>query len=103
VENKPKFMELASNYKENDNIAFLTLSVDSSTERWKNFLKKDGVNNHTQELLIPDGINAQFGKKYSVTTIPRYILIDTNGLIINANLPDPSNGMGTIIDELLAK
>ena len=102
LKNRPDFMAMASKYKESYEIVFLTLSVDSSTEKWKSFIKKEGAKDDTQELLIIKGIDTQFGKSYSITTIPRYILIDRDGLIVNANLPDPSDGLEAIIDELLS-
>ena len=100
--NRPDFMAIASKYKESDEIVFLTISVDSSTEKWGRFIKKEGDKNDTQGLLIIDGMNTQFAKSYSITTIPRYILIDTKGLIVNANLPDPSDGLEAIIEGLLS-
>ena len=102
LESRPEFEDIASKYKDSGEIVFLTLSVDSSTDIWKNYIKKEGVNSNTQELLIIKGIDTQFGKSYSITTIPRYILIDTEGLIVNANLPKPSQGLDAIIDELLS-
>ncbi len=102
LDNRPDFMAMATKYKGSDEIVFLTLSVDSSIERWRKFIKKEGVKEDTQELLIINGMNTQFGKSYSITTIPRYILIDTDGLIVNANLPSPSDGLESIIEELLA-
>lgn len=102
LESRPEFEDIASKHKDSDKIVFLTLSVDSSTEKWKSYIKKEGANSYTQELFIINGIDTQFGKSYSITTIPRYILIDTKGLIVNANLPAPSDGLEVIIDELLS-
>ena len=102
LESRPEFKDIASKHRDSDKIVFLTLSVDSSTEKWKSYIKKEGVNNDTQELLIIKGMDTQFGKSYSIKTIPRYILIDTKGLIVNANLPKPSDGLDAIIEELLS-
>lgn len=102
LESRPEFEDMASKHKDGDKIVFLTLSVDSSTEKWKSYIKKEGANNYSQELLIINGIDAQFGKSYSTTTVPRYILIDPDGLIVNANLPKPSDGLEAKIDKLLS-
>lgn len=32
---------------------------------------------------------SQFSKQYNMTTIPRFILIGKNGVLLNSNLPFP--------------
>jgi thiol-disulfide isomerase/thioredoxin len=102
LENRPKFIDLATKYKGCDKIVFLNLSIDASNERWKSFVSQENVNNSIHELQIIDGMNTQFGINYLVTTVPKYILIDQKGLIVNVDLPKPSLGLESIIESILS-
>lgn len=75
------------------NIEFVSLSVDrpASKERWKQTIKDREMSGiqlfagKTQEEL-------QFTKDYLIKGLPRFILIDPDGNIVNANAPRPSRG-----------
>lgn len=43
------------------------------------------------QLLADNELNSKFTKEYNINGIPRFILIDTNGNIINADAPKPSD------------
>lgn len=49
------------------------------------------------DLIIPDGMNMEFGDKYLIKSIPKYILIDKEGIILDSNLPEPSTRMEQMI------
>ncbi|SNR16971.1 TlpA family protein disulfide reductase [Tenacibaculum jejuense] len=73
------------------NIEFVSLSVDrpASKEKWKQTIKDREMSGiqlfagKTQEEL-------QFTKDYLIKGLPRFILIDPDGKIVNANAPRPS-------------
>ncbi|WP_299711613.1 TlpA disulfide reductase family protein [uncultured Tenacibaculum sp.] len=73
------------------NIEFVSLSVDrpSSKAKWKQTIKDREMSGiqlfagKTQEEL-------QFTKDYLIKGLPRFILIDPDGKIVNANAPRPS-------------
>lgn len=70
------------------NIAFVSVSVDSGKEKWNETVKADAMT----------GVQAWIGPKddfvtaYAITSIPRFILLDTNGNILDPNMKlRPSN------------
>ena len=84
VEGLPYFVALREQYKDREDIVFLTVTYDGegAKEYWKKFLQEkkfSGVIPH----LFPKN-KKQFDEDYCVTGIPRYILIDKEGKIVNA-------------------
>ena len=75
------------------------ISVDSSIDKWKDYIERTNPENVGVELIIPDGMNTLFGDKYLIKSIPKYILIDHKGIIIHSNLSEPSLQMEKLIDE----
>jgi thiol-disulfide isomerase/thioredoxin len=73
------------------NIAFVSISIDNikDREKWSNLIigkKMSGI-----QLLADREFNSKFIREYNILAIPRFILIDTNGNIVNANAPNPSD------------
>lgn len=79
----PTFIELRDSYAENNNIAFLTISIDRPNKRelWDKVCEKHalhGINN-----FITDSNNmSEFENIYKIFGIPRYILINPSGKIV---------------------
>ena len=86
----PTFIELRDSYAENNNIAFLTISIDRPNKRelWDKVCEKHalhGINN-----FITDSNNmSEFENIYKIFGIPRYILINPSGKIVEAFAPLP--------------
>jgi thiol-disulfide isomerase/thioredoxin len=98
---KPNVLKLAERYKNNPDVVFLMVSVDSSKDKWKKYLSKRDFNPYVQELFIEDGMYSEFGNMYNVKSIPKYILIDKDSKIINSNLDEPSPNIEKMISEHL--
>lgn len=81
----PAFMALSDQYKDRKDIVFLTISDDGikAKARWLNFLKEKKYTGRMPHLIINDEKD-QFKENYCITGIPRYILIDKEGKIVNA-------------------
>ena len=103
IDQRPNMIELAKKHKDNLNIVFLMVSVDSSVDRWKKYVTRTNENQYGLEVNIPDGMNGEFGGKYLIKAIPKYILIDKDGVIVDSNLPEPSIGMERLIQSLSEK
>ena len=43
------------------------------------------------QLIADNGFNSTFIKDYKINSIPRFILIDPEGNVVNADAPRPSN------------
>ena len=76
----------------NKNIAFVSISVDgkSNYDAWKKMVTDKQLGG-IQLLADKADFESQFVKDYNITGIPRFILIDPEGKIIDSNAPRPSN------------
>ncbi|MDR1415243.1 MAG: TlpA family protein disulfide reductase [Odoribacteraceae bacterium] len=63
-------------------IAFVSISVDENKEAWSKMVKDDDMTGY--QLWI--GQNHEFSSAYGINGIPRFILLDKEGNIINGNI-----------------
>lgn len=100
INHRPKVLEFAEKYKNNDEVEILLISVDSSKDKWLAFLDNE---NHEfgKNLFIENGMRTEFGNNYNIKSIPRYILIGKNGKIINSNINEPSIAVEKEIESAL--
>jgi len=73
------------------NIAFISISIDKTKDhdKWKKMIidkELGGI-----QLFADNNWESQFVEDYMIKGIPRFILIDPKGNIINANAPRPSD------------
>lgn len=93
LEHRPGMLKLAKKYEDNQAVVFLMVSVDKSVDRWKKYVARTNEGQHGIEVIIPNGMDSMFGDKYLVKSIPKYMLIGKDGVIIDSNLPEPSIAM----------
>lgn len=70
-------------------VVFLYISIDNTEEIWKkalNTFKLEGV-----QGLSPGGWNSFVAKYYQIHSIPRYLLIDKKGNVVDPNAKRPSD------------
>lgn len=86
----PYFRDLADLYNEKP-IRFVGLSVDGvqEYEKWKRFIKDKKMGGI--QLFAENGWESEVIKNYNISSIPRFVLIDPDGLIYNAEAPWPSD------------
>lgn len=91
----PPLQELIKDYS--DAIAFVSLSIDYQREinSWKQYINKQNLKGI--QLIADKDWQSDFIKTYNVVKIPRAILIDREGNIVDAYAPKPSQ------EEQLAK
>ena len=70
-------------------ITFVSISVDRDKEAWKTMVKEKKLGGI--HLYAPPETKELYKELYDLRSIPRYMLIDEKGNIINANLPMPSD------------
>ena len=70
-------------------ITFVSISVDRDKEAWKTMVKEKKLGGI--HLYASPETKELFKELYDLRSIPRYMLIDEKGNIINANLPMPSD------------
>ena len=95
----PHLLELEKEYH-GKNIIFLSVSVDEEKDydTWKNMLVEKEMGG---VQLFASGWS-KIAKDYKINGIPRFMLFDSNGNIINVRAPRPSNdGIRPLIDQHL--
>jgi alkyl hydroperoxide reductase subunit AhpC len=72
------------------NIEFVSISVDNikDREKWSNLVDTKHLGGI--QLLADKDLRSDFILKYGILAIPRFILIDPNGNIVNFDAPKPS-------------
>ncbi|MFN3852672.1 MAG: TlpA family protein disulfide reductase [Spirosomataceae bacterium] len=80
-----KQMHDGLNDKEKKKVVFLYISIDEDLDAWKNAVQQLKLDNGENGHSIPAA------QKYQVNSIPRYMIIDKNGNIVNPNAPRPSD------------
>ncbi|AFK04368.1 Redoxin domain protein [Emticicia oligotrophica DSM 17448] len=76
--------------KQKKKIVFLYVSIDEDLNNWKEAVEKLKLNNGDHGLSEGGWVSG-VTRKYQINSIPRYMIIDKNGTIINANAPRPSS------------
>jgi thiol-disulfide isomerase/thioredoxin len=95
----PYMEKLQKQYEEAD-VAFLAISIDSSPKPWKKMVDKKELGGI--HLYAEGAWDATIIQNYAISGIPRFILIDQEGNIANANAARPSGNIAEDIDELLS-
>lgn len=98
----PNLKKVEEHYRDK-NIKFVSISVDElkDAQKWKDYV----INNELKgvQLMSDNAFNSSFIQDFNIISIPRFILIDTEGKIISANAYRPSNKLlRTQLDTLLA-
>ena len=101
LNHRPAILKLAEKYKDNPSVVVLMISVDKNKTNWLNYLNKEDSDNYGMDLNIPNGMNTEFGNSFNIKTIPKYILIDKNGMIYNSDIPEPSIMLEQMIEKLI--
>lgn len=72
------------------NIKFVSISIDrlKDEQKWRDMIKKEGLVGI--QLLADNEIKSSFIEGYYIQAIPRFIILDKEGKIINSDAPRPS-------------
>lgn len=86
----PFLKELEKSYH-GKNIEFVSISVDvdKDHEKWKTFVTEKALGG--TQLFADKNWNSDFIKAFGIESIPRFILIDPKGVVIDADAARPSN------------
>ncbi len=96
------FLQEAEEMYKNKNITFVSISIDEekTREKW-NTMVTDKLLGGIQ-LIADKDWKSDFITAYGIKSIPRFILIDPKGNIVNADAPRPSDPeLKNILDKLL--
>ena len=82
----PFLKKLEEKYKDR-NIVFVGLSIDQDKAKWTDRVKSGALSG--TQLYIGKG--TKFQSDYRISGIPRFILLDPNGRIVNPDMTRPSS------------
>jgi thiol-disulfide isomerase/thioredoxin len=86
-EETPSMQALYNKYKNDNRIAIIGIGVQDGMKQWEKAIQEDKP--EWLQLLDKDGAVV---KAYTAYEIPRFILIDKEGRIVDFNAPRPSSG-----------
>ncbi|WP_026777488.1 TlpA disulfide reductase family protein [Polaribacter sp. Hel_I_88] len=96
IQQIPYLQNLEKEYQ-NKNIEFISISTDESQrsggsweaaeKKWRDFVKARNMSG----VQLWSGQDFSFQQMYQINGIPRFILVDPNGNIVDANAPRPSD------------
>jgi len=85
----PFVEKLVEKYKGNNKIQFVSISLDNDLVKWHGKLDRDKPT--WEQYVIPENFNSKFAKEYNIKGIPRFMIFDGEGRIININAERPSD------------
>lgn len=86
-EEMPNSKKLSADYGPKG-VRFLYVSLDKNPAAWDRAMKIVGLNKADSYLLVND-YKSSVAKRFTITTIPRYLLIDKTGRVVSSNAPRP--------------
>jgi thiol-disulfide isomerase/thioredoxin len=83
----PFLKEIEEEYKNNNDIVFLGITIDRARDRekWINTIKKENL----PPLQLFDDMGKTFARKYEIVGIPRFLLVSKDGKWIEVRCPRP--------------
>lgn len=95
----PNYRTLYEKYKNNSQVAFVAIAVFDGDREWRKALDEEKPT--WLQLYDSNGVVA---RSYIANAIPKYILIDKNGKVVNFNAPGPGSAeIGKLIDAEIAR
>ena len=72
-----------------EDIAFVSISVDTNKKAWEAMVREKKLGGY--QLFAKEAWESDIVKDYAISGIPRFIIIDKEGKIVEANASRPSN------------
>lgn len=76
-------------YENSERMAFVSVSIDERPEQWRRFVTEKELKGI--QLLADKGWSSQICLDYQISELPRFLLIDPEGRLIDADAPRPSS------------
>lgn len=97
----PALKELERKYAGKD-IVFVSISSDKDRKKWKDMVVKDKLKG--VQLIEKLSTASEFSERFVITGIPRFILLDKEGRVYDANAPRPSDPATVkLLDNVLSR
>ena len=86
---QPALEALEHKYRESDKIAFVGISIDENKEAWDAMVRRKNMKG--VQVFTENAWESTICKDYLIKGIPRFILIDAQGKMIDVDAPRPSS------------
>ena len=96
IKEHPDMEKLQEELKD-ENVAFVAISIDDTMEPWKKMVEQKKLGGI--HLYADNAWSSKLVKDYMINGIPRFVLIDQEGLIVNPNANRPS---GNVLEDIKA-
>ena len=85
------YLEAIEKEYHDKNIVFISMSVDKQKDKtkWRKMIEDKQMSGI--QILAPKETSSDFTRTYNINSIPRFILIDPEGKIVDFDAPRPSN------------
>lgn len=98
--NLPHTRKIAEEYS-SKGVRVIYISKDENVKAWAKISKKEKIPDEDSYLLLDPAVTL-IHKKYNINSIPRYMLIDKQGQMINENAPHPNaNTLNEELDKII--
>lgn len=95
----PHSLKLQEQFKDKD-VAFVYISTDRDEAAWNNAIESMKITG--EHFRVNKNVYTQMNDKFNVQYIPRYVLIDKKGNVVDANFKRPSDATAAAeIEKLL--
>ncbi len=96
----PYLEKLQDEFRGVKNIEFVSVSIDQNSEPWRKMV--EAKNMKGLQLFAQGAWNSDVIANYRINGIPRFIIIDKDGKLVDGNAPRPSNpGTEQILKSLI--
>lgn len=92
-------LEKLQNELKDEKVTFLSISIDTDKEAWENMVVKKNLGG--LQLYAQEAWESAIVKGYLIEGIPRFIIIDAEGKIVNVNAGRPSGSAREELRDLL--
>jgi thiol-disulfide isomerase/thioredoxin len=97
----PSSFKLRERYKDK-NINFIYLAINDKINNWKKAYNEIGLKDYKYNYFIINSKSSKLLETLNVNAIPRYLIYDEWGNLINRNAPGPDNkALIPLLDKLL--
>ncbi|GGG96617.1 hypothetical protein GCM10011416_13070 [Polaribacter pacificus] len=99
----PFLKELKKEF-DDSKLTVIEISTDKDILAWKRASKMEKIDQYKHSYRISNWEKSSLYQQYKIKTIPRYLLFDKNGVIIDDNAPRPSDpGLKKLIASYISK
>lgn len=87
----PTSTQLLNEFYGKEKIVFVYLSIDKNNDAWRKASQVEDIESYQHNYLILNHEQSDFMNELRVNAIPRYLIFDTDGNLVESNAPGPTS------------